>query len=622
MVITVPVNAYSDSRTFNISYAPIQGHNFGSNFNPITPMIMIKNGGGYSSDMMTIKIPIKKAADEFAMGFLYNEVTGALEGLPVIDLSDSTITVGTRHFETSSISLGKKAFNGSDLTSIGNVIISSIKSSYLSGQSIINTGFQPGVDDWEFDNYGSYIATGGHCAGMSISSMYYFYEKKLHGAKSLYHLFDKYLVKGADGSDKLWMDNPQGYRFASMVQRNIWTSSLVQTVRKVLQAKSMQYLSWYAFAASMLITGEPQYVALVRNDTVRHAIVAYKISLTEKKLYVADPNYPGQEEIITYNGTSFDPYSSKENKNEPNPELYDGICYIPKTAFIDWDKITSLYTDFTNGIIGNGTFPSYSLLVKNGNNVSNFIDGMMVTNDTLNLACKSTNAAQQYTGTDHYQRLEVYDTTAAILAIGQSANKGIAMLKLKPGLNKIGLYANACIKGTDQNFLDFKWATVKYQPLSIDPNPFTGQPNTQYTWKALTKGSAPKSAKYVWTFGDNTAQVTQTNDSTVTHTYTAEGTYTIKVELYDNSTNTKITDATSTAQISTSIVPLLQATIVCALQYEAMINFQSGDSLAIKIEIDNNAAGSPIVWSGTSFSLTRATLHGMGPITDTIKQFH
>ena len=114
MVITVPSSALSDTRTFSVSYAPITSHLLGVNFNPITPMIMIKNGGGYASDMITIKVQIKKSSDEFAMGFLYNEATGKIEGLPLLDLTDSSITVGTRQLAASSISLGKRT-SGQDL---------------------------------------------------------------------------------------------------------------------------------------------------------------------------------------------------------------------------------------------------------------------------------------------------------------------------------------------------------------------------------------------------------------------------------------------------------------------------------------------------------------------------
>jgi hypothetical protein len=49
----------------------------------------------------------------------------------------------------------------------------------------------------------------------------------------------------------------------------------------------------------MLLTGEPQFVGLTSNSG-GHAIIAHKISLTEKKIYVCDPNYPGQEKVITF----------------------------------------------------------------------------------------------------------------------------------------------------------------------------------------------------------------------------------------------------------------------------------------------------------------------------------
>ena len=177
--ITVPPNGYNETRNFTISSAQIINHKLGQYFNPISPIISVNNGGGYSGTPMRIKIPIQKAEDEFAIGFLYNEITGEIEALPTVALDDSSITVETRHFALSSISsgltLGKFAENGT----IGNILISSIKESLLSSQTVINTGFTPGVDDWEFINFGSYIAAGGHCAGQSLTAMWYYYENAL-----------------------------------------------------------------------------------------------------------------------------------------------------------------------------------------------------------------------------------------------------------------------------------------------------------------------------------------------------------------------------------------------------------------------------------------------------------
>ncbi|MCP4583502.1 MAG: zinc ribbon domain-containing protein, partial [candidate division Zixibacteria bacterium] len=78
--IEVPANAYTDSREFDISYSPVTDHSFGDDFNPISPLISIENGGDYSEELMHVTIPIEVPEGQFAMAFIYDEVTGTLEG--------------------------------------------------------------------------------------------------------------------------------------------------------------------------------------------------------------------------------------------------------------------------------------------------------------------------------------------------------------------------------------------------------------------------------------------------------------------------------------------------------------------------------------------------------------
>src|SRR2546423_13220081 len=58
VTIDVPNGAYTDSRSFHISYAPITKHEFGSDFNVLTPLITIENGGGYGDMPVTLRIPV------------------------------------------------------------------------------------------------------------------------------------------------------------------------------------------------------------------------------------------------------------------------------------------------------------------------------------------------------------------------------------------------------------------------------------------------------------------------------------------------------------------------------------------------------------------------------------
>ena len=106
LTLTVSSNAFSTSQSFKISSAPIVGQSLGSSFKPISPLIEISYQGGYSSQPMTVRVPIKIATGQFAMGFFYNKTTGVIEGLPVVDLGSNYIVVSTRHF-TSGSTLGK-----------------------------------------------------------------------------------------------------------------------------------------------------------------------------------------------------------------------------------------------------------------------------------------------------------------------------------------------------------------------------------------------------------------------------------------------------------------------------------------------------------------------------------
>ena len=393
MEIKIPENGYSESRNYKVSTATITDHKFGEYFNPVTPIITIKNGGGYSEMPMSVKLPVNRNNNEFLMGFLYDEISGKLEALPVIELNDSYIIVETRHFDLSKITTNKSLEKSSDLISLGNLVISSIEESVLSGQTMISTGFTPGIDDWEFINFGSHISPGGHCAGQSITAMWYYYEKKLSGEAGLFHRFDK--VNESEKPELLWEDNPLGYRLASSVQEDaVWKSWWSD-----IQANIADDLVWKTFITSMLITGNPQFVG-IRNTNVGggHALVAYKIDVTGGKLYVADPNYPGNQSVngvssirvIDYQNNVFLPYPSFAKVGDPGKE-YDQIRFYATNTFFNWEKVGERYIEFENKTIGNDRFPEYTLYAKTSGSDISITDGMTVTNEILGIILPYSN---------------------------------------------------------------------------------------------------------------------------------------------------------------------------------------------------------------------------------------
>ena len=97
MQLQIPPNSYPNTRAFKVSSAPITGNTF-KNVNPISPMITIDNGGGYSEELMQVKIPVKIPDGHFAMGFLYDSKKGTLEAMLLVEEDANSITVATRHF--------------------------------------------------------------------------------------------------------------------------------------------------------------------------------------------------------------------------------------------------------------------------------------------------------------------------------------------------------------------------------------------------------------------------------------------------------------------------------------------------------------------------------------------
>jgi len=481
LTITVPQNGYNETRNFSVSSAQITNHKIAEYFNPISPMILIKNGGGYSETPMTIKIPIEKAEDEVVMGFFYNEITGEIEALPTVELDDSSITVEMRHFALSSMSSEVNLMQMNESSAIGNLVLSSIDESELTGQTVISSGFTPGFDDWEFINFGSYITPGGHCAGQSLTAIWYYYEKRLKGESPLFHLFDK--INDPDKPSLLWQDNPLGYRFASTIQEDSNWDGWVQLLDLASRDPKQTYLN---FIYAMLITGEPQLVVIRNSDTgAGHAMIIYKINVPEGVLYVADPNFPNNRSsngnvsfrTISYSNEEFDPYSASAISGGPGTK-YDQIAIFAKTANIDWAQLTKRYQELKSETIGNDRLPSYDLTVKTSESTVPLVDEMTVTEETLEFYCRNTNIPESLPETDGLQQVYVFDTSGGLLA--QTDASGIVKFKLSEGENKFGVYVCGYKNDKPQWYYDYQWFTVEYQQEDSTDNTCSGTPTVIY----------------------------------------------------------------------------------------------------------------------------------------------
>ncbi len=431
--LNVPPGAYPSTHQVNISHSPVLGHTFGELFNPATPLISIENGGQYSEELMTLRIPVEVPADHFAMAFYYDAVNGTLEGIPFAGMDDSSVTIVTRHF--------------SDL------LVSIIRNSVIDDllKKGIDSGFRPGGDDWQFVNRGSYISPGGHCAGQAVSAMWYYCERPDGNDPFLWNLYDNNGNK--PGTPDLWEDDSYGYRFASTMQHDIRWGKFEVDFQRELRGKHDEY-HLKAFAYAIKLTGEPQYIGISSSAGGGHAMIAYRVD--SKGIDIADPNYPGNTgRRIEYADGTFTPYNSGANADEiaaGNGKAYESIGYMAKTAMVDWSLMSKRWEEFKDGTIGNDRFPAYQVTVADdrGNKMP-LVDGYV---------SKSNKLALQVDGGDVPIAIRVLINGALVRRDAEGK------YLLQNGENIVGVDIWGDINANPQNpkwkYIDFKYYKVIY----------------------------------------------------------------------------------------------------------------------------------------------------------------
>ena len=441
--IDVPEGAYQEETEFTLSYAPITSHSGIQNFDPVTPLITVKNGGEYADELLTLKIPVTMEDGYHYMVFYYDETTGELEGIPEIEHDATSLTVATRHF--SSILVNR----------VGLALI----------LDDFDSGFQVTQDNWPFENIGTYLSPGGICSGMSIASLYYYDEKnKKMGEPALNGKYD-YGVSG-------WgLDDEQAIKLCSVLQ---WWEGNFQSDAldrwHVLGEEKNPVWTYLMFSHSILLTGRPQYVAIYpEDDSAGHAMVVYKKSGND--LYVADPNLPedknvkiefewdGDDQLDTptpLSGT-FKPFESQWNVGTDKID-FTKIYYIGKTALIDSD-FDDLWDKLDQQTLGD-RFPDYDLKIieKDATGTErkyDLTDGYETTNNVVQVKVETYEFDARLTGFYADSTIENNETE-------------IVEITLLPGDNNIGFLIEAEVDCDVTNQKEWAWTDFKYVNITYE----------------------------------------------------------------------------------------------------------------------------------------------------------
>ncbi|HSU27498.1 MAG TPA: hypothetical protein VLJ68_03895 [Chitinophagaceae bacterium] len=357
--IDVPADSFVDDEDIQISYANIESANGIPYFNPITPLINISSNLGFVNRAISINVPIKLPPGHFAMPFLYNAQTGELEGLAFGKSDNEHIEILTQNL--SGPSLGGLAGIGAKADpdiSYYSLVVSSIDIKQMSGDHI--TPFRVKQDNFQFTNWGSYIAPEGHCSGQTMGMLWYYHNKKLKGSPALFGLYDN---DGIEKTPDIWEDDVLAYTFCSVIQ-NEWTWSTQNNWIKKWQSNDQA--AFWAFTYAIMVTNEPQLCIIFENktDNDSHAILVY--GTKDGQLLVVDPNFPREERHISYdpiNGV-FAPYLTGRFAGDAQRN-YPYAYYFAKSSVNSWTTATEHWKEVENKTIGKGIFPDYTIVALN-----------------------------------------------------------------------------------------------------------------------------------------------------------------------------------------------------------------------------------------------------------------
>jgi|GEM_PF-1996001 len=520
--ITVPPGAFKKETVFDITMAEIKSHRYGSLFNAATPLISIKNGGGFAEKPMTLRIPVKVSDDEAVLAFFYDRESGSLEGLPFAGCDSTSVTAVTAHFS--------------------DVVVSKVKKGRII--DIVDTGFRPGTDDFQMPNYGSYAKPDGHCAGQSIAAIfYYLFRGRIGWDKPLYGLFDN---NGQESTPMLWQDDSLAIRLCSAVQNEREAFTGVDWQEAMGKDDEATY---YAFAYAMQLTGNPQFMRIESSQKrIAHAIIAWRV--TREGIDVADPNFPGKSRCILFERSprkGFRPYGSGSNAEDVSKgnTIFDRIGYLGLFALINREKVRNLWMSIKEGrdpgdhiFIPDIEFAAATGIDSNGSLITKPLKDVVEVNfyDMLQIDRDGRGELWITNPLNYDARVVFYlkDKKIGTFDNLSESQDRWAPIRLERGKNDLGVLYMRIPPGLDRyKYVNFNRYMVNLiaPGLKVEPHQAKSAPGEGMSFTASVE-DGPEKPWFRWDYGDG-AEIEGTASS-VEHLYEKEGLYRGSVTLMDS----------------------------------------------------------------------------------------
>ncbi len=483
-----PAGALAGDTPVRVTQAPITAAETGGLVTPITPLYTVDAGAGPLGAPVTVTLPATAPDGATAMAFYWDEAAGILTPLVALTRDATSITAGATHF--SGILGG--------LVNLPKV------------PEIVDSGFRPGTDDWQFTNYGSYIASTGHCEGQSLTALWYYVaQRKGASASPLNGLYDN---NGAPSKtpDLAW-DDSDGYRMASSVQVDpIANQFAYEFLKGLMFGRADGTLTYQAFRTAIALTGEPQLIRIASADGSNHAMVVYRV--TPNWLMVADPNFPGHTRGIRYDAATgkLGPYSSGANAADialNGATSYTQFAFLPWRSAISEAVLAVRWTELQDNASGDRVFPGYTLLVLTGKDAAGkdvwatLTDGYRTTEKKLTIDLSKLTDGSAST-------MRIYPGTSST-PFGPDAFK--QTIDLEDGENPLGIFVRGKV-GNEWQYVDFVRLTVNsgestdWELVDVQVRHTSVSVNQDYDWRY--EGDGRGGITGIWTTRTSTGTAT------------------------------------------------------------------------------------------------------------------
>jgi hypothetical protein len=430
----------------------------------------------------------------------------------------------------------------------------------------VDSGFRPGTDDWQFKNYGAYVAPSGICEGMNLSAIWFYINRPLGtDAPPLHGPSDNNGVSPRTPS--LYWDDSYAYRFAASVQASPIGNWSMYSYLSDFHGTGDGKANYEAVKAAIKATGQPQLMTIDTDArSALHSIIVVEVEAN--RLLVSDPNYPGPQDNprwIPYDPATgkLGPYSSGKSSADiavNGVRIYTRFAYMPRATAAADATIAALWAEYQSKTAGDSIFPKYDLEAlagtdDQGDNVwAPLVDGYRTSDDTLTVRLS-----------DPHGRDGVLMTIYTGTSSNEAASPGDEVtIDLKEGQNPFGIFEEGHEPdATAWSYVNFvRLTVVRGDPTTLVFDPATvkdSQTDLSITFKATGTG-IPATAKHVsfaWDFGDGLvtedpidAPDNAEQASEAVHAYSKEGSYTVTVILYDTTGSQRVELARATWEVT------------------------------------------------------------------------